>query len=84
MRNKVKSMCISLVRDAPDWKYSQILSNFFFLENMLSNIYQIFFLGKYASKDKRSVEYGLIFSEFYCHKGGQIPLTSKLRGLAAT
>ena len=57
------------------------LSNLFLLENMLSKIYQIFFLGKYASKEKRSVEYGLIFSEFCCHKGGRIPLTSKLRGL---
>ncbi len=36
-------MCIFLVRDAPDWKYSQILSNIFSLQNMLSNIYQIVF-----------------------------------------
>ena len=43
--------------------------------------YQIFFLGKYASKEKRSVKYCLIFSEFCCHKGGRIPLTAKLRGL---
>ena len=52
LRKKVKSMCISLVRDAPDWKYSQILSNFFFLENMLSNIYNFFFLVNMLAKKK--------------------------------
>merc|ERR1711946_88463 len=56
LRKKVKSICSSLVRDAPDWKYSQILSNFFFLENMLSNIYQIFFSWKICQQRKKKCQ----------------------------
>ena len=33
-------------------------------------------------KEKKSVEYGLIFREIHDHKGGRIPLTSNVQGLA--
>ena len=59
-------------------KFCQI----FFSWKICSQIFiKFFFLGKYASKEKRSVKYCLIFSEFCCHKCGRIPLTSKLGSL---
>ena len=60
------------------------LSNFFscILRSRYPKV--IFFFKYYASKEKRAVEYSLIFSEFCCYKGGQIPLTSKLGSLVRT
>ena len=37
-----------------------------------------------SSKEKRSVEYGLILGEFCDNEGGQIPLTSNVRSLVMT